>query len=642
MDNRPRLVVAGNGMVGHRLCRKLVELGATGLYRVTVLGEEPQPAYDRVHLTDLFGERDDGSLQLSPPEWYREHEIDLRLNNPVVRIERQARLVRTRTGDTVEYDQLVLATGSSSFVPPIAGTDLAGVFVYRTIEDLRAIRAYAQRRRRAAVIGGGLLGLEAARALRDSGLATTVIEFAAGLMPSQLTQAASTLLQREITARGIAVVTATQITRIEANGSDRTLYFAAGGSVVADLVVIAAGIRPRSELAELSGVDRSPAGGIVVDNRLRTSDPNIYAIGECASHALRVYGLVAPGYQMADVLATNLAGGTASFGGADVTARLKLLDVEVATAGLPLDGSSITFQADGTYRLLRVEHRRLIGALGVGRWPEFARIQDAVAKRSRIWPWQAARFQRTGVLQSDRAAVAEWSADTIICNCLSVTKGQLASASSDGCPSVPLLAARTGASTLCGSCAPLLAELIGLRDAAPLRIPWALLGGSVVALIAAILVVAATPVPFADTVQGQLRIDLLWREGAYRQVTGFTLLGSSVLAALISFRKRCRRLAFGSFPAWRTIHVTIGIATLAVLAVHTGFRLGHNLNFALMTSFLVVNLVGSLAGGITALEQKINRRMGRALRSALVLAHVVAIWPLPILIAFHVLAVYYF
>jgi nitrite reductase (NADH) large subunit len=560
-----------------------------------------------------------------------------------VHIERRARLVRTRTGDTVEYGQLVLATGSSSFVPPIAGTNLAGVFVYRTIEDLRAIRAYAQRGRRAAVIGGGLLGLEAARALRDIGLTTTVIEFAGGLMPSQLTQAGSKLLEQQITAKGIAVVTATQITRIEANGSDRTLCFAAGGSVVADLVVIAAGIRPRSELAETSGLDRSPAGGIVVDDRLRTSDPNIHAIGECASHASRVYGLVAPGYRMADVLATNLAGGSASFEGADVTARLKLLDVEVATAGLPLDGgSSVTFQEGGEYRLLRVENRRLIGALSVGSWPEFARIQDAVAKRVRVWPWQAARFQRTGLLRSDPATVAEWTADTIVCSCLSVTKGQLAGASSDGCTTVPLLAARTGASTLCGSCAPLLAELIGMRNAVPLRIPWALLAASAVALIAAILVVAAAPVPFVNTVQGELRIDLLWREGAYRQISGFTLLGSSVLAALISFRKRWLRLSFGSFAAWRTIHVTIGIATLAVLAVHTGFRPGHNLNFALMTTFLAVNLVGSLAGGITALEQKIDRRLGRVLRSTLVLAHVVAIWPLPILIAFHVLAVYYF
>lgn len=574
------LVVVGNGMVGHRFCRRLVELGATERYRIVVFGEEPQPAYDRVRLTELFTGRTEDDLLLAPARWYEDHGVELRVGDPVVEIDRQSRIVRSASGTEVLYDRLALATGSSSYVPPIEGANLSGIFVYRTIRDVQAIQAQAAHARSAAVIGGGLLGLEAARALQGMGLQTAVIEAAAGVMPAQLDQRAGKELEQQIAALGIEIRTATRTSRIAAAGSRRTLYFAAGGSLTVDIVVIAAGIRPRTDLAARSDLARSRHGGVIVDDALQTSDPHIYAIGECASHRSQIYGLVAPGYEMADVLARNLTGVRATFRGSTPATRLKLLGVDVATAGEPLDrGVAIRFRADGIYRLIRIDRGYLAGALGVGEWPEFSRIQDATARRIRIRPWQLARFDRTGALwrASQDLPVTDWHPQAVVCNCLNVTRGQIAAACAQRAITVEALVERTGASTLCASCRPLLAQLV------------------------------------------------------------------SVMASLLTLRKRWRVVSSaGAFPTWRVIHALLGALTIMILAVHTGARLGDNLNFFLMTTFIALNVLGGIAGAATAVEQRLGARAGRRWRAALVSAHVLAIWPLPMLVVFHVMAVYYF
>jgi nitrite reductase (NADH) large subunit len=641
------LVVVGNGMVSHRLCRQLVSLGATARYDVVVFGEEPQPAYDRVHLTDYFSGRDENALLLAPEDWYRSHGIELHLGDPVVQIDRDAQTVTSAGGMEVSYTHLVLATGSSPYVPPIDGAALSGVFVYRTLADLAAIQARARQSSAAAVIGGGLLGLEAARALQRLALRIHVIEAAAAIMPAQLDQKAGKLLEERIRALDIDVRTSAITRRIESNGRRRTLHFAGGDSLTVDMVVIATGIRPRTELARGCDLARSLEGGVIVDDRLRTSDPNIFAIGECASHRAQIHGLAAPGYAMADALASHLIGRRTTFTPPVPVTRLKLLGVDVVSAGEPLDrGQTVRARAGDGYRLLRIERGRLVGALGVGAWKEFSRIQDATLRRRLVWPWQISRFERTGNLWPSQGAVpvSEWATDAVICNCMTVTRGQLAAAAA-GQPTVTVqsLIECTGASTLCGSCRPLLEELVGAQDRQPGRVGRTLLGGSLVALAAAAILLAASPVPFAETVQEPWSVDRLWRDGAYRQISGFALLGLSALASLLSVRKRWRVAALaGPFPVWRMVHVVLGVLTLGALAVHTGARTGDNLNFALMASFSAVNIIGGLAGGFTAIEQKLGTAAGRRFRSALVVAHVLAVWPLPVLITFHVLSVYYF
>src|SRR6266704_1964255 len=314
------LVVVGNGMVGHRLVAALRDRDPAGTWEVTVLAEEARPAYDRVRLSAWFdGEALD--LPVAPG-------VDVRLGEPAISLDPGGRKVFTAAA-AYEYDELVLATGSYPFVPPVPGKDLPGCFVYRTIDDLEALTAYATGRGTGVVIGGGLLGLEAANALRTLGLATHVVEFAPRLMPMQVDEAGGAMLRRHIEDLGLTVHTGRCASRI----TEGQVVFEDGGVVRTDVVVFAVGVRPRDELARAAGLAIGARGGVVVDETCRTSDAHICAIGECAEVGGRVYGLVAPGYAMAEVVADRLLGGAAAFQTDDTSTKLKLLGVDVASFG---------------------------------------------------------------------------------------------------------------------------------------------------------------------------------------------------------------------------------------------------------------------------------------------------------------------
>jgi nitrite reductase (NADH) large subunit len=493
MADRQTLVIIGNGMVSHALCRRLAALGnPRAELRVVVFGEEPRPAYDRVHLTDLLAGKPESELTLAPASWYAEQGIELHLGDPVVAIDRDECAVRSAGGRQVFFDRLVLATGSRAFVPPLPGADLPGVFVYRTVADLEAILAHARGAARAAVVGGGLLGLEAARAVQALGLDVNVIEASPRLLPRQLDEAGAALLQARIEALGVRVRTGARTARIEEAGlaagdrpprieeagraaGDRPLRrlgFAAGPPVEAELIILAAGIRPRAELAAACGLALAPTGGVLVDDRLTTSDPRIFAVGECATHAGVTYGLAPPGYRMVDVLVHNLGGGDALFTGQSLSARLKLLGVEVASLGRPHEkdtpgATAHTYLAGGVYRKLVLASGRIVGAIAVGPWEDLARIEDALAEPRRFSFWDLRRFRGTGslFLRSESPPVHEWPAEALVCGCLGVRRGALGEAERAGCITVEALSARTGAGTMCGSCKPLLADYL-LRDRA--------------------------------------------------------------------------------------------------------------------------------------------------------------------------------
>jgi nitrite reductase (NADH) large subunit len=397
-----KLLVIGHGMVAHRLCETLVEAGARPAWDVTVVGEEPRPAYDRVQLTHYFETRDPQSLAIGTREYYAEHGIELCTSARAVKLDRAAKQVTLADGRVLGYDALVLATGSSAFVPKMPGTELPGVFVYRTIEDLEAIIAWSDKKRRAAVIGGGLLGLEAARAVQLLGLETHVIEAADRLMPRQLDVAGGTVLANKIRALGVEVHVGQAPSSIEGSsieGSDRVhgLRFADGRVLEVDMVVISAGIRPRTELAEQAGLTLAPRGGVVVDDALTTDDPAIHAIGEVASHRGVVYGLVAPGYAMAETLARRLTGDTeARFESADMSTKLKLMGVDVASFGDAL-GSEAQARGEtavpvvlqdfvrGTYKKLLVDPtgKRVLGGMLVGDVAPYGELLQLTRSRAR-------------------------------------------------------------------------------------------------------------------------------------------------------------------------------------------------------------------------------------------------------------------
>jgi nitrite reductase (NADH) large subunit len=442
------LVVVGYGMVGHRLVETL-RSREPGL-DITVLGEEDRPAYDRVRLSAWF---DGEGLELSPVDG-----VTLRLGEPALAIDRVARTVTTTAG-TYPYDRLVLATGSSPFVPPVPGRDLSGCFVYRTMDDLQALREYARSAQAGVVVGGGLLGLEAANALRRLGLSIHVVELAARLMPLQVDEAGGAMLRRHIEDLGLTVHTRRLLQRVEGrSGQVSRVVFEDSGVLSTDVVVFAAGVRPRDDLARAAGLAVGSRGGIVVDDTGRTSDPHVYAIGECAEIHSRVYGLVAPGYAMAEVVADRILGGEATFVEADTSTKLKLLGVDVASFGAiegPLD-VTFTDPATRVYAklVLSDDAKTLLGGVLVGDASAYARLRAYLGAPLPAPP--LALLAPAGeTVGTDLPGQAQ------VCSCNAVTKATIVSAITEqGCSDVAAVKACTRAGTTCGSCVPLLRQLL--------------------------------------------------------------------------------------------------------------------------------------------------------------------------------------
>ena len=330
---RARVLVVGNGMVGHKFIDCLLDANQVN-HDILTFSEEPRLAYDRVQLSSYFSGASVDDLMLTSEQYYQDRGVSFLLRDKVVELDRERKYVVTESGRKEPYDKLVLATGSFPFVPPIPGNDQEHCLVYRTIEDLEAITASAQSSKVGVVIGGGLLGLEAANALKNLGLESHVVEFAPRLMAVQLDEGGGTLLRRKIESLGVGVHTEKATSEIVA-GSERRyrMNFADGSHLETDMIVFSAGIRPQDSLARQFGLEIGERGGIVVNNYCQTSDENIYAIGECALWSGRIFGLVSPGYTMAKVAACHIAGDCDEFVGADMSTKLKLLGVDVASIG---------------------------------------------------------------------------------------------------------------------------------------------------------------------------------------------------------------------------------------------------------------------------------------------------------------------
>jgi nitrite reductase (NADH) large subunit len=484
MRSARNVVVVGHGMVGHRFVEALRARDSDGSWRVTVLAEEVDAAYDRVGLTGYTEHWNRDLLALPGNDYVGDDLVDLRLGSPVTEIDRAAKSVLTADGERVDYDALVLATGSYAFVPPVPGHDLPSCHVYRTLDDLDAIRADALRAAEAGhapagvVIGGGLLGLEAANALRQFGLQTHVVEMAPRLMAQQLDEAGGALLGRMMSDLGIAVHVGVGTKAIEPAQRNRPVRRAAdhdsvrvtlsdGTAIDAGLVVFAAGVRPRDELARAAEIEVAERGGVLTDLSCATRDPNIYAIGEVAAIEGRCYGLVGPGYTSAEVVADRLLGGAAEFPEADMSTKLKLLGVDVASFG---DAMGVTPDClevvvndavNQTYAklVLSDDAKTLLGGILVGDASSYGVLRPMVGEQLPGDPM--ALIAPAG---SDGGAgglgVGALPPAAQICSCNNVTKGDLTEAIAGGCYDVPGLKKCTLAGTSCGSCVPLLKQLL--------------------------------------------------------------------------------------------------------------------------------------------------------------------------------------
>ena len=466
--SKTNLVIIGNGMVGHRFVEEIIDKMQSDQFNITIFCQEPRVAYDRVHLSSYFSDFTAEGLSLVQEGFYEEHHINILLNERVILINRQLKQVHSQTGRIVEYDKLIIATGSYAWVPPIKGADGADCFVYRTIEDLDAIAQCASHCKTGAVVGGGLLGLEAAGALKNLGIQTHVVEFANVLMAEQLDMIGGEQLCHKIEEMGVSVHTSKNTQEILHTPQGKVMQFVDGTSLEIDFIVFSTGIRANDQLARDCQLDIGARGGIVINDYCQTSDPDIYAIGECACWQGKVFGLVAPGYKMAQIAVVHLLGGNIPFDGADMSAKLKLMGVDVGSIGdakAKTVGSRSYIYLDENipvYKKLVVsnDNKKLLGAVLVGNTKDYSNLLQLMLNNMDL-----PEHPDTLILPEHAGSKPTMGVDALpdsaqICSCFDVTKEKIINAIHAGCHTVAAIKAQTKAGTGCGGCIPLVTQIL--------------------------------------------------------------------------------------------------------------------------------------------------------------------------------------
>ncbi|MBR9867794.1 MAG: nitrite reductase large subunit [Oceanospirillales bacterium] len=468
--SKTKLVIAGNGMVGHQFLQSLADSGQLDSFDVTVFCEESRLAYDRVHLSAYFSGATAEDLAMGDAETYRSWGLTVLTGETITEIDREYQSVTTDKGRELCYDKLVLATGSYPFVPPVPGHDRPQCLVYRTIDDLDAIAEVAKKSKIGTVVGGGLLGLEAAKALTDLGLETHVVEFAPRLMAVQLDNGGGGMLRQKIEALGVSVHTQKNTQLID-DGEQcfHKMNFADGEVLETDLILFSAGIRPRDELARQSELEVGERGGIVINNYCQTSDPAIYAIGECALWNKQIFGLVAPGNQMAKVAVSHLTGGSDNFTGADMSTKLKLMGVDVASIGdahgQTPGARNYTFvdEREEIYKKLVVSEdgKILLGAILVGDAEQYGTLLQYMLNGIHLPEYpDTLILPDRGDDKQTGLGVAALPETAQICSCHDVSKGDVRAALDSGCCTLGDVKGATKAATGCGGCSALLTDLV--------------------------------------------------------------------------------------------------------------------------------------------------------------------------------------
>ncbi|BCM89204.1 nitrite reductase [NAD(P)H] [Abditibacteriota bacterium] len=473
VEMKQRLAIIGNGMAGARFCAELVARGGADRFDITIFGEEPGGAYNRILLSDVLnGSREAGAIETHSLDWFARNNITLRAGEKITFIDRDEKTLTSDRGRISHYDSLVLATGSRALVPPMDGLHSSdgerkkGIFVLRTLADCDRVANYARKATRAVVVGGGLLGLEAARGLMQHGAQVGVVHRSGCLMSAQLDQSSGDMLRHQMEMMGINVHLNKATTAILGDECAQGLAFRDGTELRADMVVLACGIVPNIELARDAGFEVNK--GIEVDDALRVQgDENTFAIGECAEHQGQVYGLVAPAWEQARVLALRLSGHSpdALYTGSKTSTKLKVMGVELASIGTPreAEGDEVVTYAEpskGRYKKLIIRDNRLKGAILLGDVRKAAVLQQAFDRSTPLPDERATLFFDIGRATND---IADFPDDATVCNCNGVSAGTLRATIQEGAASVETLMAQTKAGTGCGTCKSSLKALLAAK-----------------------------------------------------------------------------------------------------------------------------------------------------------------------------------
>ena len=644
------IVVVGTGPVGMQFVQELADREVD--LPIVVYGSEPVQPYNRVRLSDYLAGELYRDVLLIDESGSLDTNIEYRYNCAVEWIDKISQTVSDASGRIQRYSKLILATGSIPFIPMFGNRHYKGVYTFRTLSEADELLSRKFRTRHTVVIGGGLLGLETARAMQKYHTELTIIEHSKWLMAQQLDERGAAYLESFIRDLGINVILDDSVISVTGNGLVEGITLRSGINIPCDTLIIAAGVRSNVSLARDAGLICRK--GIRVNNQLQTSETDIYAIGECAEYQDNVYGLVKPGFEQAAVLAECLAGGNAKYSGSINTTQLKVMTQSVFSAGRngfdEDSGSSVSEYVyednkAGLYRKIRVFGNRIIGSIAVGDWHEGALVNEAIQEKRKVWFWHLVRFRSTGNIwgNAEDIDVSTWPASATVCNCTGVTRGRLSNVVSNGCENVACLTKMTRAGSVCGSCKPLLAELLGEQvNVEPVRAWRGLLSLSAFTLTIAILFFFIWRVPYASSVQHEIRWDMLWRDSLFKQISGFAILGLIVIGLIVSLRKRIAKFTIGNYDLWRISHVVLGIAAMVTLIVHTGFRFGSELNLLLMMNFLLLAVAGANASTVVATEHHMVPSMAKKQRKFWNKVHLLSFWSLPVLLGFHVFKTYYF
>jgi nitrite reductase (NADH) large subunit len=645
-----RLIIVGGGMACHRLCHTLLQHGYD-TSKIEIYSEESIPPYDRANLSKNIGKGTSRAPLLSQPQWYQKHGIQLHLSQRIQGLDTDKKCLYLEDDRSVPFTNLVLALGAKPASPNIEGIGLDRVFTYRSWNDLLKIKSLCGAGSRIAVIGGGLLGLEAAAALHVAKCDVTVFEMANALLCHNLNEEASQVLQEALRELGIQVSLKSTLKKIHPESGCLKLLFHDDTQHEFDGVIVATGHRPVDEMAATSGIAVSPKGGIMIDEHLKTNHENIYAMGDCTSFQHSHFGVVQAAYEQADVLAARLSGIDQTYKPTGRYFRLNIVGIEISTYGENLgDGEHLVFNDASAFRSLVLQRGKLMGATTIGSWEHATALRIAVQENLNVPHRQKKAFPSNGDLQllTDMGGVASWPDDSVICNCCHVTCGTIRHDIKGGLNTLTKLEKQCGAGGQCGSCRSLLLGLIHPKahsqqnptrrsDIIGKTFKWA----AILALLGGLIFWAPWNVPAPESVEtGIYQISRLWNDDFIKQITGYGTAGLSLFSLIYSLRKRIKWFHFGEMPLWKTMHASLGTLTLLTLFLHTGLSMGHNLNFWLAANFISLNTLGALAALSMHAADTSTNPLKHRFRLWLARSHLVFFWPYPVLLGVHIYKVY--
>ncbi|MBX2848747.1 MAG: FAD-dependent oxidoreductase [Acidiferrobacterales bacterium] len=642
-------IVVGSGPVGVRFVEEYRAKNPHS--KITLFGDETRHPYNRVQLSALLaGQVGIDDIQLSIPNESDQFSFIAR---SISSINPGVKRVIDDEGNQYNFDRLVLATGARAHVPNIEGLEQTGVYTFRNLKDAEYLYARTSRAQHIVIVGGGLLGIETAKALLKNNTQVTIVQQGPYLMNRQLDTAAAALLEKDLTDLGVTVITNTGVREITGGGRVTGVVLRDLQTIECDTVLFCSGIAPNMELARDAGI--RVGRGIVVDNQMQTSIDSIYAIGECCEHQDQTYGIVNPGYEQASVLADVLNDGDSYYAGSLLSSSLKVIDTSVRSFGAVVNYVKTPFDRvvvhskDGVYRKIITQKGKLTGVISVGEWSEINRVQEAFLQSRKISFYQRWLFKLTGRLwpTTQSEDVSQWPATAVVCQCSNVSQGVIVAAIQSECKSLQRIASETRAGAVCGSCKPLLTQLLESEGGESVEREkewgWApLLVASVSAFVIALTIFAVPGIAVGESVQQPAPLEFLWNDKFWKQVSGFSLLALTAIGLLMSLRKRLKSEKLGKFAYWRLFHVVLGVSCAVVLILHTGMHLGDNLNRLLIMNFLAVLFMGAAASSVVALSHRLQPANSQKIRSFWSWSHIIVTWPLPILLGMHILTVYYF